>query len=64
MAAHELPELYVRNCAVYVSRNSTITKGKIVGDHCMGYLMPREPSVDINDPIDFAFAEFLMQQKN
>lgn len=61
MAAHELPELYVRNCAVYVSRNSTIMKDKIVGDHCLGYLMPRERSVDINDPIDFAFAEFLMK---
>jgi CMP-N-acetylneuraminic acid synthetase len=64
MAAHELPELYVRNCAVYVSRNNTITKGKIVGDHCLGFLMPRERSIDINDPIDFAFAEFLMKKIN
>ena len=62
MAAHELPELYVRNCAVYVSRSSTITSGKIIGDHCVGYLMPRERSVDINDPIDFEFAEFLMSK--
>jgi CMP-N,N'-diacetyllegionaminic acid synthase len=63
MASHELPELYVRNCAVYVSRNKTIAKGKIVGDHCLGYLMPRERSVDINDPIDLAFAEFLMKKE-
>lgn len=62
MAAHELPELYVRNCAVYVSRSSTITSGKIIGDHCVGFLMPRERSVDINDPIDFEFAEFLMSK--
>jgi CMP-N,N'-diacetyllegionaminic acid synthase len=64
MAAHELPELYVRNCSVYVSRCSTIDGGKIIGEHCMGFLMPRERSVDINDPIDFAFAEFLIQQRN
>ncbi len=61
MAAHELPELYVRNCAVYVSRSSTISNGKIIGDHCVGFLMPRERSVDINDPIDFEFAEYLMK---
>lgn len=62
MAAHELPELYVRNCAVYVSRSTTVAQGKIIGDHCMGFLMPRERSVDINDPIDLAFAEFLMSK--
>jgi CMP-N,N'-diacetyllegionaminic acid synthase len=62
MASHELPELYVRNCAVYVSRNNTIAKGQIVGHQCLGYLMPRERSVDINDPIDFAFAEFLIKK--
>lgn len=62
MAAHELPELYVRNCAVYVSRSSTISDGKIIGDNCVGYLMPRERSIDINDPIDFEFAEFLMSK--
>ena len=53
MAAHELPELYVRNCSVYVSTIQTIRRGKIIGDHCLGYEMPRERSIDINDPIDF-----------
>jgi CMP-N-acetylneuraminic acid synthetase len=60
MAAHELPEVYVRNCAVYVSRIAIVTQGKIIGDQCLGYLMPRERSVDINDFFDFALANFLM----
>lgn len=60
MAAHELPELYVRNCSVYVSSIEVIKAGKIIGDHCLGYEMPRERSIDINDPIDFEFAEFIL----
>jgi len=62
MAAHELPELYVRNCSVYVSTIKNIDQGKIIGDHCLGYVMPRERSIDINDPIDFEFANFILQK--
>lgn len=62
MAAHELPELYVRNCSVYVSTIENIRKGKIIGDHCLAYVMPRERSIDINDPIDFEFAEFILEK--
>ncbi len=63
MAAHELPELYVRNCAVYASKRSVIESGRIIGDDCRGYLMPRERSIDINDRIDYDFACFLKQQQ-
>jgi CMP-N,N'-diacetyllegionaminic acid synthase len=62
MAAHELPELFVRNCAVYVSSKKSLESGKIIGDHCLGYLMPRERSVDINELIDFEFAELLYKK--
>jgi len=62
MAAHELPELFVRNCAVYVSSKKSLELGKIIGDHCLGYLMPRERSVDINELIDFEFAELLYKK--
>lgn len=60
MASFELPDLYVRNCAVYATTIEVVNKGKIIGDDCRGYLMPRERSIDINDPVDFDFAEFLM----
>lgn len=63
MAAHELSELYVRNCSVYASTMQTIREGLIIGEKCLGYLMPRERSIDINDPIDFEFAEFLLNRK-
>ena len=64
MAAHELPELYVRNCAIYSSKISVIEKGMIIGDDCRGYLMPRERSVDINDPVDFEFAGYLLTKSS
>lgn len=63
MAAHELSELYVRNGSVYASTIQTIQEGLIIGEKCLGYLMPRERSIDINDPIDFEFAAFLLDQK-
>ena len=62
MAAHELTELYARNGSVYVSRIETIKKGKIIGDRCLGNEMPRERSLDINDKLDFEFAEFLLKK--
>ncbi|MBK8169278.1 MAG: acylneuraminate cytidylyltransferase family protein [Sandaracinaceae bacterium] len=62
MMAHELPHVFVRNCAVYATRRSVIEAGQIIGADCRGYEMPRERSVDINDELDFAFAEFLMQR--
>lgn len=64
MAAHELPDLFVRNCSVYVSKLETISKGSILGNVSVGYVMPRERSIDINDPIDFEFAEFLIEKSN
>ena len=63
MAEHELPDLYIRNCSVYVSRHNTVLKGSILGKMSVSYIMPRERSLDINDPIDFEFAEFLMKRQ-
>jgi len=62
MAAHELPRLFVRNCAVYASRRQVYQGHKVIGDDCRGYLMPRERSVDINEEIDLAFVEFLLNR--
>lgn len=60
MAAHELTTIYVRNCSVYATRRSSIDRGQVIGDDCRGYVMPRERSLDINDEVDLAFAEFLL----
>src|SRR4029077_5895454 len=47
MAAHELPEIFVRNCSVYALRRAVMEAGQIIGPDCRGYVMPRERSLDI-----------------
>ncbi len=59
-ASHELPDIYVRNCAVYVTwRKDLGTRADVIGEKSIGYVMATETSVDINEPLDFDFAEFL-----
>ena len=62
MASHELPEIYLRNGSVYVSRIETIKKGKIIGEYCLGFVMPRKRSLDINEQIDLDFAEYMISK--
>jgi len=60
MAEHEMPKVYVRNGSVYASRAQTIEGGSLLGGDSRGFLMPRERSIDINDPLDLEFARFLV----
>ncbi|MEX2113437.1 MAG: acylneuraminate cytidylyltransferase family protein [Pirellulales bacterium] len=60
MADHELPTIYVRSGSVYATRREVIERGRILGDDCRGYVMPRERAIDINVLLDFQFAEFLL----
>jgi len=64
-SAKELPEVYVRNCAVYATwRRDLESRPDVIGEKSLGYIMPAETSVDINEMIDFRFAEFLINSKN
>lgn len=62
LQASELPDVYTRNGSVYVARMSNIEKGIIAGEKCLAHIMPEERSVDINEPIDLDFAEFLLKR--
>lgn len=63
MAAHEMPTVYARNGSIYASRRAVIDSGRVLGADCRGYVMPRERSVDINDELDWEFAEFLVARR-
>jgi CMP-N,N'-diacetyllegionaminic acid synthase len=64
LAADQLPVLYVRNCAVYITRREGIEYfTDVMGKRSVGYLMPHERSVDINELFDFELAEFLFKKK-
>jgi len=63
LQADELPDVYTRNGPVYVARINNIEKGIIAGEKCLAHTMPEERSIDINEPIDLEFAEFLLKRK-
>jgi CMP-N,N'-diacetyllegionaminic acid synthase len=57
------PQVYSMNASVYVWHVKTLKKG-IWGGNAKLHIMPRERSIDIDDPIDFEFVEMLMRKKN
>ncbi|MDZ4715820.1 MAG: acylneuraminate cytidylyltransferase family protein [Cytophagales bacterium] len=63
MTAGELPVVYVRNCSVYVTRMESIRENQIIGPDCRGFVMPPERSIDINEMLDFEFAEFMAMKR-
>ena len=63
LSAEELPVLFVRNCAVYITRRKNIESfADVMGNRSVGYVMPAKRSVDINELFDFEIAEFLYKK--
>lgn len=57
----ELPDVCVDNGAVYFARVEAFRRERtFYGDRLVGYRMPLERSVDVDEPIDLALAEFLL----
>jgi CMP-N-acetylneuraminic acid synthetase len=62
-AAQDLPDIYVRNCAVYATRKESVLKRhSVITPDSLGYVMPPETSVDINEMLDFELAEILYKK--
>lgn len=55
-------KIYKRNCAIYLTRTALILQGDQFGKKSMAYVMPRERSIDINDPVDLELTEFWMKK--
>ena len=61
----QLPPAYVLNGALYLaSRKFLIREHAFISAETIGYLMPAERSVDIDTPLDWQWAEFLMKQQH
>lgn len=60
----QLPEVLVRNCSIYASKVDVLENKSMIGPKCKPYMMPQEYSIDINEMIDFEFAEFLYKKHN
>ena len=60
----ELPSVYHRNGAIYACRTSLVLeRNTLLGNHLRPYIMPRDRSVNIDDELDLAFAEFLLLRR-
>lgn len=58
--SQKLPRLYVPNGGIYATKRDVLFSEKsIFGNRIKLWVMSRERSVDIDDPIDFEFAELL-----
>jgi CMP-N,N'-diacetyllegionaminic acid synthase len=56
-------KVYRLNGAVYVvRRNVLMNENKIFTDNTKAVIMPQEKSIDIDSPLDFEFAEFLIKK--
>lgn len=60
----ELSKAYKRNCAIYLTRKDLVMNDDLFGKKSLAYLMPRERSIDINEPIDFEMAKFWVEKYN
>jgi len=58
-----LPELWMRNGSVYVSRRDVLDGDRLIDERDVrAFVMPAERSLDIDTPRDLAFARFLLEQ--
>lgn len=60
----DLPPLYVLNGAIYYAKADWLRKhGSFIGPDTIGYPMPVERSVDIDEMLDWYIAEMLLEQQ-
>lgn len=58
----DMEEMYALNGAIYIFRKELLTENKIVGKKNIGFVMPKNKSIDIDDIYDFILAEQIMIQ--
>lgn len=64
LSYHLLPEVYIQNASIYITRPRVIYKYKsTIGKKVMGFIMPEDESFDINTPRDFLIAELMVKQR-
>lgn len=59
----DMPRYYRVNGSIYVNRVSSLTEDTSFNDNPIGYIMPREYSVDIDEYADFAMAEYYLMRR-
>lgn len=57
-----LPPVYIRNSSCYAVKSEVLRAGSLYGEDTRAVVVPNSRYVDINEPMDLEFAEFLMQR--
>jgi len=61
----DMPEIYGVNGAIYLTRTDIIlNKKNFYGEHCVGYLMDKKHSIDVDELFDIKLANFLILENN
>lgn len=60
----DMPEYYRVNGSIYVNEIRRLSENTSLNDNPTGYIMPVERSVDIDEPVDFAVAEYYLGKKD
>lgn len=57
------PKVYIQNANIYITKPATIWKKKSpIGNKVLPFIMSEAESVDINNPGDFKFAEYILRE--
>ena len=60
----DLEKVYHRNGAIYAcKRDLLMEKGELIGSAPIPYVMPKERSGNIDDPLDFKITELMLKQQ-
>jgi CMP-N-acetylneuraminic acid synthetase len=57
----DLPTAYRRSGAVYAMKRDCIMSGLLYGEYVAGHVVPKERSVDIDEPLDWHKAEWMLE---
>lgn len=61
----EREPLFLENSAIYITKTESLLKtNSILGNRCAGFVIQEREAVDINEPMDLLWAEFLMGLAN
>lgn len=60
----DMPKYYRVNGSIYVNHVSKLSSGTSLNDNRIGYVMPKERSVDIDEMVDFLVAENYLAEEN
>jgi len=62
MDRKDLPAAYAENGAVYVVRREVVDSGRIYGERIAPFVMDEVHSIDIDEPLDLAWAQFVVER--